>query len=75
MLLPSNAITIEEGKLIHSLGHKIKRENNLLIYKYRCGKRRIIPTEKELKYSYTLLEFMASFVKNEYDSISIHFFP
>ena len=69
MLLPSNAITIEEGKLIHSLGHKIKRENNLLIYKYRYGKGRIIPTEKELEYSYTLLEFMASFVKNEYDTI------
>lgn len=69
MQLPSDALTMEEGKFIHSLNYKIKKEDNILIYKYTCGKGRKLPTIKELEVIYNNLDFLDSLIKEDYVSI------
>ena len=65
MLLPADSLTKEDGDYIHSLNYKIKREDNLLIYKYTYGKGRRKPTEDELSSVFENLDYMDSLIKNE----------
>lgn len=65
MLLPADSLTKVDGDYIHSLNYKIKREDNLLIYKYTYGKGRRKPTEAELSSVFENLDYMDSLIKNE----------
>lgn len=69
MLLPSDAITKEDGDYIHSLNYKIKKEDNLLIYKYTFGKGRRKPNINELALIFENLDYLDSLYKNDYDSL------
>ena len=69
MLLPADSLTKEDGDYIHSLNYKIKKEDNLLIYKYTYGKGRRKPTIKELESVFENLDYMDSLIKNDYSSI------
>ena len=69
MLLPSDALTKEDGDYIHSLNYKIKKEDNLLIYKYTYGKGRRKPTIAELESVFENLDYMDSLTKNDFTSL------
>ncbi len=69
MLLPSDAITKEDGDYIHSLNYKIKKEDNLLIYKYTFGKGRRKPNINELALIFENLDYLDSLYKNDYESL------
>lgn len=69
MLLPSDALTKEDGDYIHSLNYKIKKEDNLLIYKYTYGKGRRKPNIAELQSIFENLDFIDSLIKNEFTSL------
>ncbi len=69
MLLPSDAITKDDGDYIHSLNYKIKKEDNLLIYKYTFGKGRRKPKLDELSLIFENLDYLDSLYKNDYESL------
>lgn len=69
MMLPSNALTMDDVEFIHKLGYRIKKENNILIYRYSYGKGRRIPTNLEFNILYDNLEFIYSLIKNEFNTI------
>jgi len=69
MLLPSDAITKDDGDYIHSLNYKIKKDDNLLIYKYTFGKGRRKPKLDELSLIFENLDYLDSLYKNDYESL------
>ena len=69
MLLPSDAITKDDGDYIHSLNYKIKKEDNLLIYKYTFGKGRRKPKLDEISLIFENLDYLDSLYKNDYESL------
>ena len=69
LILNSCDVSMDEGKYIHSLGMKIKKENNLIIYRNRYGKKTEFANLVELEMFYSNLTYIAQIIFDEKESI------
>ena len=65
LLLDSDDVAYNEGKYIHRLGMKIKKNDNVIIYRNNFGKRANFANYNELNKLYSNLDFIYQLISNE----------
>lgn len=69
--LDKEYLTDEDKEYIHKMGHKVKKEKNLVIYRYQVGYMKRFANKKEIQELLDNCEFILSFVEDNYnDSIN-----
>ena len=72
LLLDSDDISYNEGKYIHSLGMKIKKNNNAIVYRNNFGKKTNYANYNELRLMCVNLDFLSQMIPLEKEDIDKH---
>ena len=70
LVLDSSDISYSEGKYIHSMGMKIRKENNLIVYRNNYGKKTNFANYKELDNLLKHLYFINQILEDEFEPIN-----
>ncbi|MCR5349485.1 MAG: hypothetical protein K6E20_00680 [Acholeplasmatales bacterium] len=69
LLLDSEDVSYNEGKYIHSLGMKIKKNDNVIIYRNKYGKKSSFANYKEARLMYINIDFLSQMLVYEKEDI------
>ena len=67
--LEKDLLTKEDIDFIHSMGFRVKQENNLVIYRYELGKMKRYANKKEMERLIKNCEFVYSLAKDNYKDV------